>query len=356
MTKARHTVKSFIQPVHHFRDECLKDLRPPPEHVTIFDEAQRAWDRHKTADFMRRKRGLAVFHQSEPEFLVACMDRHPDWATIVCLIGGGQEINTGEAGISEWIHALCTTYPHWQVHLSQSLADTEYSAQAALSQLKGRPGVHFNEDMHLSTSMRSFRSERVAEFVKFVLELDAERAAEAYRGVSAKFPIVLTRNIDTARNWLRSHARGSERFGMIVSSQAQRLKPHAIDVRAPVDPVHWFLNDRSDIRSSYYLEDVATEFQVQGLELDWTCVVWDADLRVGDHGWSHHSFVGDRWQRIKMADRQAYLKNAYRVLLTRARQGMVIVVPDGSSEDHTRQAAFYDGTFNYLRSLGITAI
>jgi len=143
---------------------------------------------------------------------------------------------------------------------------------------------------------------------------------------------------------------------MMVSSQAQRLKPHAIDVRSPVDPIHWFLNGKEDVRSSFYLEDVATEFHVQGLELDWGCVVWDGDFRYSPAGWQQFSFVGDRWQHIRKRERQTYLKNAYRVLLTRARQGMVVVVPEGDIKDPTRAGSFYDPTFEYLRSIGLAEI
>jgi hypothetical protein len=353
---ARQAVKAFIQAVHHFRDEGLKDASAPPEHVAIFDEAQRSWNLAKTADFMQRKKGLVGFHQSESDFLISCLDRHHDWAVVVCLVGGGQEINTGEAGIAEWLHVLRTAYPHWQVHLSSQLTDSEYGAADALSELAGRPGMHFDDDLHLSVSMRSFRSEHVSGFVKQVLDLEVDSAAELYRGFAASFPLVMTRSVESARRWLRSRARGSERYGMVVSSQALRLKPHAIDVRVPVDPVNWFLNGRDDVRSSYYLEDVATEFQVQGLELDWVGVVWDADFRHGKGGWQHHSFVGDRWQHIHKPDRRLYLKNAYRVLLTRARQGMVIVVPQGAPEDPTRDPVFYDGTYRYLQSIGIQEV
>jgi DUF2075 family protein len=155
---------------------------------------------------------------------------------------------------------------------------------------------------------------------------------------------------------LKEHARGSERFGIVVSSEAQRLKPHAIDIRPKTNPIHWFLNGKEDVRSSYYLEDVATEFQVQGLELDWACVVWDADFRFSRDGWKHFSFVGDGWNRIKKDSRQMYLKNAYRVLLTRARQGMVVVVPHGDDNDPTRSRNFYDPTFNYLAQIGIPVL
>lgn len=353
---ARQAVKAFIQAVHHFRDEGLKDPAPPPEHVTIFDEAQRAWNLAKTADFMQRKKGRAGFRQSEPDFLISCLDRHRDWAMIVCLVGGGQEINTGEAGIAEWLDVVRTTYPEWHVHLSAQLTDSEYGAREAISAMAGNPRVHIDDDLHLGVSMRSFRAEHVSHFVKRVLDLEVEAAASLYRDFAANFPLVMTRSVDSARRWLRRQARGSERYGLVVSSQALRLKPHAIDVRAPVDPVNWFLNDREDVRSSYYLEDVATEFQVQGLELDWVGVVWDADLRHQPAGWQHHAFVGDRWQHIHKPDRRLYLKNAYRVLLTRARQGMVIVVPHGEPEDPTRNPEFYDGTYRYLQSIGIREV
>lgn len=350
---ARQAVKAFIQAVHHFRDEGLKDPSPPPEHVTIFDEAQRAWNLAKTADFMQRKKGRVGFRQSEPDFLISCLDRHRDWAVIVCLVGGGQEINTGEAGIAEWLDVVRTTYPEWHVHLSSQLTGSEYGAGDAVDAMKGDPRVHIDDDLHLGVSMRSFRAEHVSDFVKQVLDLEVEAAAALYRDFAANFPLVMTRSVASARRWLRRQARGTERYGLVVSSQALRLKPHAIDVRAPVDPVNWFLNDREDVRSSYYLEDVATEFQVQGLELDWVGVVWDADFRHQPAGWQHHAFVGDRWQHIHKLDRQQYLKNAYRVLLTRARQGMVIVVPHGEPADATRNPAFYDGTYRYLQSIGI---
>lgn len=353
---ARQAVKAFIQVVHHFRDEGLKDPAPPPEHVTIFDEAQRAWNLAKTADFMQRKKGRAGFHQSEPDFLISCLDRHDDWAVIVCLVGGGQEINTGEAGIAEWLQVIRTAYTHWHLHLSSQLTESEYSAGDAIAALTGRLNVHFDDDLHLGVSMRSFRAEHVSTFVKRVLDLEVDAAAALYQDFIANFPLVITRSVDGARRWLRSRARGSERYGIVVSSQALRLKPHAIDVRAPVEPVNWFLNGKDDVRSSYYLEDVATEFQVQGLELDWVGVVWDADFRHHSGAWHHHSFVGDRWQQIHKLDRRLYLKNAYRVLLTRARQGMVIVVPHGAPEDPTRDPAFYDGTYRYLKAIGIQEI
>jgi Schlafen group 3, DNA/RNA helicase domain len=204
--------------------------------------------------------------------------------------------------------------------------------------------------------MRSFRAENVSYLVKQLLDLNDEEASKTRQSVTPKYPIVITRNLNKAKEWLRAQASGSERYGIVVSSQAQRLKPHAIDVKSPVNPIHWFLNGKEDVRSSYYLEDVVTEFDVQGLELDWTCVTWDADFRYKAKGWEHWSFVGHRWNRIKKAERQVYLKNAYRVLLTRARQGMVIVVPPGDRNDATRNPAYYDSTYDYLKGIGFATL
>ncbi|MDB5199767.1 MAG: hypothetical protein JWO92_1730 [Chitinophagaceae bacterium] len=345
-------VKLFIQNVHNFRDESLKDERPPFEHVTIFDEAQRAWNHTQTANFMLRKKNTPNFNISEPEFLIGCLDRHKDWAVIVCLVGGGQEINTGEAGISEWIESLNRAYPEWRVYVSDKLTDSEYAAGNALEILKTHKYVFANPALHLSVSLRSFRAEHLSLLIKNLLDLNIEEAKKNYQSIKNKYPIVLTRSVTTAKKWLKEKARGSERYGMVVSSQAIRLKPFAIDVKSPMDPIHWFLDGKEDIRSSFYLEDVATEFQVQGLELDWACVTWDGDFRYSDDGWKYFSFVGSKWNNINKEERKLYLKNAYRVLLTRARQGMVIVIPEGDKEDPTRDPKFYDGTFEYLKEIG----
>lgn len=354
---ARSQVKVFIQNVHHFRDECLIDEQSPPfDHVAIFDEAQRAWNHEQTAKFMKNKKGRPNFSYSEPEFLVSCLDRHQDWAVIVCLVGGGQEINTGEGGIAEWVNSITRSFPEWQVHVSDKLTDSEFSANEALEKLKDHKDVFLNAHLHLSVSMRSYRAESVSQLVKDILDCELDKAKETYNRVKERYPIVLTRDLNKAKQWLKSRARGSERYGLIVSSQAQRLKPHAIDVKSPMDPVNWFLEDKDDVRSSYYLEDVATEFAVQGLELDWTCVTWDGDFRYNENGWQCFSFVGNKWQNIIKAERQLYLKNAYRVLLTRARQGMIIVVPEGSNEDPTRSPEFYDSTYKYLKEIGFLEI
>jgi DUF2075 family protein len=355
--KARSEVKAFIQIVHHFRDEGIKDRRPPVEHVVLFDEAQRAWTLEQTANFMKQKKGITDFSMSEPEFLISCMDRHPDWAVVICLVGGGQEINTGEAGISEWFDAIERSFPDWNIYISDRLTDSEYSAEENLMKLKGKPNVSYSECLHLAVSMRSFRAENVSKLVKQILDIKIEDATNTYLELKDKYPIALTRDLGKAKKWLKEKARGSERYGIIVSSQAQRLKPYAIDVKSPVDPVYWFLSEKDDVRSSYYLEDVATEFQIQGLELDWACVSWDGDfINHGTNEWKYRSFRGNSWQNINSPERKLYLKNAYRVLLTRARQGMVIFVPEGNPDDPTRLPEFYDSTFNYLKSIGFIVL
>ncbi len=354
--KVGESVKAFIQNVHHFRDEALRETTPPIDHVVIFDEAQRAWNSAQTSAFMRTKKKVQGFAMSEPQFLISYLDRHDDWAVVVCLVGGGQEINKGEAGIGAWLDAINTAFPKWQVYISPELTDSEYAAGHALDAVRSRPGTHFDRDLHLAVSMRSFRAENVSAFVKAVLDCEMDAARDAYAKLSRRYPMALTRNLDKARQWIRQRARGTERFGLVASSEAQRLKPHAIDVRVNIDPVHWFLDDRQDTRSSLYLEDAASQFDIQGLELDWVCVNWDADLRFTESGWGYHIFRGDRWLGLHKDDRRNCLRNAYRVLLTRARQGMVIFVPPGEASDPTRAPAFYDSTFEYLSSLGIPVL
>lgn len=353
---AMRPVKSFIQNVHNFRDECLKDKKPPNEHVALFDEAQRAWNLEQTTNFMRRKKGIPNFAQSEPEFLISCLDRHKDWAVVVCLVGGGQEINTGEAGISEWVNSLNKSFPGWNIYTSSRLTDSEYGAGKILEQIKTHKNLFIKDELHLSVSMRSFRAENVSLLIKQILDMDISEAKKTLVKVKSKYPIVITRDITSAKEWLKKQARGSERYGIIVSSQAERLKPHSVFVKSPVDPIHWFLDGKDDVRSSYYLEDVATEFDIQGLELDYSCVIWDADFRYTKNGWDCRSFVGSKWNYIKKAERQMYLKNAYRVLLTRARQGMVIVIPHGDHTDPTRNPEYYDPIFSYLKSIGFDVI
>lgn len=301
---------------------------------------------------MRTKKGEPDFNQSEPAFLISCMDRH-NWAVVVCLVGNGQEINRGEAGIREWLSAVSTQFPNWVVHLSPELANAGAVESEAISALEGKVVLRYDPALHLATSVRSFRSEHVSSFVNDLLDLRLEQAKHSLKSVLATYPIRLTRDLAAAKHWVRTRARGSERFGMVVSSGAQRLRPLGVDVRVKTDPVQWFLQGHEDVRSSYYMEDPATEFQVQGLELDWACVVWDADLRAEGGSWGFHKFSGSSWKKVNDESRRRYLLNAYRVLLTRARQGMVIVIPTGSDQDKTRPPKHYDGVFDLLKNLGI---
>jgi schlafen family protein len=353
---AEREVSSFIQNIHHFRDEYVGNEAIPVEKVVVFDEAQRAWTREQAANFMQRKRGQADFDMSEPEFLISVMDRHRDWCTVICLVGGGQEINTGEAGISEWISALETRFPNWEVHVSPRIALPEYGSQSDVETFLASPRVRSDEHLHLAVSMRSFRAEALSAFVGHIIDNEPEAARATYQSIRAAYPIYLTRELSVARAWLRSQARGTERSGLVASSGAQRLKPEGIHIKAEIEEANWFLNDSTDVRSSCYLEDVASKFAIQGLELDWVGVCWDGDFHYNDGKWVFQGFKGTKWQSVNDQSRRLYLKNAYRVILTRARQGMILFVPNGDASDRTRPSSFYDGTFQYLRTCGIRSL
>ena len=354
--KAMPKVKTFIQNVHHFRDDGLDSSEPPIEKVVIFDEAQRAWDKEQAGNFMQRKKGRSDFDYSEPEFLIKVMNRHTDWCTIICLIGGGQEINIGEAGLMEWFTCIKSTFPDWHVFYSDKVTDKEYTSGANLDNYLSEIKSIVKTDLHLSTSIRSFRSEKLAEFINLLINNEPNKARETYNKIEENYPIFITREIDKAKEWIKTKARGSERCGLIAHSNAIRLRPDGINVKAKVDPTMWFLNDKDDIRSSYFLEEVATEFDVQGLELDWTIVGWDANLRYENEHWQYHNFSGTKWQNVNKLEKQKYLLNSYRVLLTRARQGMIIYVPQGNNNDSTRLAEYYNGIYDYLTNCGIKNI
>jgi hypothetical protein len=353
MRDARRKVSSFIQNIHHFRDHNLRTDDPPSEHVVVFDEAQRAWSLDKISRFMKEKHGLREFDKSEPDFLISVMDRHEDWCAIVCLIGGGQEINDGEAGLTEWFDALSARYRDWKIVASNQLTHADYHWGRDLLGTIAGLDYRLEGDLHLSVAVRSFRAETLSSFVNAVITGDAAEARKIYHSISDNYPIRLTRQLSSARSWLRARARGSERFGLVASSRASRLKPEGVNVHEKIDAPQWFLNARSDVRSSFYLEDPATEFDIQGLELDWIGVCWDADFRRVDERWSHHDFQGTSWKNVNSEARKAYLANTYRVLLTRARQGMIIYVPSGDQNDPTRSPAYYDAIAHYLEKCGI---
>lgn len=399
-TDSKREVEKSIQIIHRYRDNMLKKIKNPVEngileidpkkavemedsgygeveHVAIFDEAQRSWTHKRLADYLKRggtygnKMKVPNFPVSEAAFLIWALDQRKDWATIICLVGGGQEIHTGEAGIAEWINALNEYFPHWDVYISPKLTDAEYAEGRVNELLQDNPNVTYSEDLHLSVSLRSFRAEKLSAFVHALLTFD-HSAPALYTEIKDKYPIVLTRDMDKARKWIRGKVRGSERTGVLVTKESARYKPLAVHI-LPSDEenaVHWFLEDKTDTRSSNYLEDAATEIQVQGLELDYTCLLWDADMRYDNGKWRFFRFNGQtEWRELTASSESKqeqikYMLNAYRVLLTRARAGMVICIPTGNPnktangfwEDSTRKPEYYDGTYQYLKNIGIEEI
>jgi hypothetical protein len=352
---AEQKASAFIQNIHHFRDDNLASNEAPVEKVVIFDEAQRAWNKEQTSAFMKRKRGQDNFSMSEPDFLLSVMNRHKDWCVVVCLIGGGQEINTGEAGITEWITALKENYQDWEIHFSDEIFKSDYGLSREWLEDQGPLKLHIEPDLNLSVSLRSFRAEKLSAFISAVISGDAISAREIKDHLN-NYPIYLTRDLERAKDQLRKWTRGSERIGLVASSNAIRLKPSGIFVKGEIDPTLWFLKGKSDIRSSHYLEDVATEFDVQGLEIDWVGVCWDANFRIENDKWITYNFSGSKWQSVHDIEKQKYIANSYRVLLTRGRQGIVIFIPKGDDSDPTRQMTFYDQTYEFLKNCGITHI
>ena len=355
IAEAKKETKSFIQIIHRFRDEALTTNNPPAEKVAIFDEAQRAWNEESLTDFMKRKKGVDAFNQSEPEFLIRIMDRHQDWAVIVCLVGGGQEIYNGEAGIIDWFRALQKKFRNWHIYLSDKITDSEYVGNSSIEELLTGCSYSLRPALHLGVSLRSFRSEKLAEFVKLLLDNEPSAAAAVYSELSIHYPIILTRDLDKAKEWIRKKARGTERYGLLASSEGKRLRGIGIWVPSVINHVGWFLNEKDNVDSSYFLEVAASEFKAQGREIDYSILAWDADLRRSGKGFDYFKFRGTRWNHVNNMQQQKYLKNAYRVLMTRARQGMIIFVPSGTDpeDDPTRDSAFYDDIYKYLRSCGI---
>ena len=356
-------VTQFIQNIHHFRDDCLKTQKAPIEKVVVFDEAQRAWTLEQTTAFMKQKKGIQDFSKSEPHFLIETMDRHKDWCTIICLIGGGQEINKGEAGLEAWIVALKDHFPQWDVYFS----DLIISNRLYLINDNLKCWLHSNGykeyELHLAVSVRSYRSEKVSDFVQALLDLNKALAQNILKEIVKTYPIIITRNINEARAWLKRKNRGTHRTGILVSSGARRLRPCGIDSENGIRSdsgrgtiANWFLNDRYDVRSSSFLEIPATQFAIQGLELDWTCVAWGEDFFFDGERWNYQNFTGTNWKKVNKEETKNYLLNTYRVLLTRARQGIVVYIPYGNCEDDTRNPKFYDNTYKYLLDIGIETL
>ena len=355
-SNALRETKAFIQIIHKFRDEALTTSYAPIEKVAIFDEAQRAWNKESLTDFMKRKKGIPEFNQSEPEFLISIMDRHEDWAVIICLVGGGQEIYNGEAGIQDWFSTLSEKYLDWEIYLSDKITDSEYVGNSDVSTMLHNREYHCISDLHLGVSLRSFRSEKLALFVKCLLDEEIELAKDTYEELKKSYPVLITRKFDVAKNWVKKKARGTERYGLLASSEGKRLRAEGIWVPSEINHVGWFLNEKDNVDSSYYLEVAASEFKVQGLEIDYAVLAWDADLRYTSNGFDYFKFRGTKWNHVNQEQRQHYLKNAYRVLMTRARQGLIIYIPEGDEEDPSRLTEYYEGTYQYLKHVGIKEI
>jgi len=349
---AERETKAFIQNIHHFRDNYLIDQNAPSDQVVIFDEAQRAWTKEKASKFMKAKKGIPDFDQSEPHFLIEVMGRHEDWCVVIALVGGGQEINDGEAGLPEWFKSIHESTHDWHTYYSPHINSPEYLLDHSLDELIP-PNSEQKVDLHLSVSLRSFRAEKLSSFINTMISGDHKKAATLSQEVLKNYPIYITSDISAAKKWVSEKNRGNERCGIVASSHAKRLVPYGIQMKLSIEPEHWFLGDPQDIRSSNFMELAASQYDVQGLELDWTIVAWDADLRRERTGWKHYSFKGSKWQNINKPIDQLYLRNAYRVILTRARQGMVFFIPEGDSNDVTRDPEFYQQTRNYLLSCGI---
>jgi hypothetical protein len=359
--EAKRKVRTFIHNVHEFIDEYYHDKQKlPVDKVLIYDEAQRAWTKeHKT------KKSNGEITESEPEILLSIMNRFSDWGVVIALVGGGQEINTGEAGLREWGKAIEVNFYNWKVYISRELKQGDHST-GNLTLFEETPKhvqITENENLHLRVSIRSYKAQELSRWVALVLANKNEEAKAILNDKLKHYPIFITRDIDIAKKWLKKKGRGTRRTGIVASSGGRRLKAFGYD------PFHglrgdssqdelgaWYLNPPTDVRSSNFLEIVATEYAVQGLEVDWAGVFWDSDLRRGNGNWDFKQFKGTNWQNVSDPQRQQFILNKYRVLLTRAREGMIILVPNGDETDGTRLPAFYNDTFNYLISCGLRVL
>lgn len=348
--ESRLYVRTFIQGIYEFRKEALAfPDRAPYERIVVFDEAQRCWDQKHLTDWLKKKSSYTL-SESEPHYLIGTMNRHKDWSVIICLVGLGQDIYNGEVGINEWFRSTIEDFPDWELYYSPDIFNQLEDKDIDRPMIESCSNANKLPELHLSTSIRSFRSSKQSEFVDCLLNIEPKTAKSIYKEIQNKYQIWVTRDIAKAKTWARKQVRGSEGCGIVACSSAQRLKPDGIYVPTEIDVENWFLAPKDDIRSSNALEIVASEFKIQGLEIDWGIVCWDADLRYSNGKWEYYNFRGNDWQRRKNLAQQRYLINSYRVLLTRARQGMVIFVPvgDDPKNDKTRNHAYYDSIYSYL--------
>ncbi|MDP9438327.1 MAG: DUF2075 domain-containing protein, partial [Actinomycetota bacterium] len=352
-----YEVTTFIQNVHRFLRHHREQPRAVPhEHVVVFDEAQRAWDRAQ----MKRKERIDA---PEATLLLEVMERLPDWAVVIALVGGGQEIFLGEAGLEEWGRAIAASSTPWHVVASPEVLAGGGSVAGHRLFADGIPDhVSFSEEplAHLDVGVRSHRAGQWAEWVNDLLALRTHDAQGRFPDPH-EFPCVVTRDLDRARAWLHEHGGRDplSRSGLVATSQDQRLRAHGIESSSAFRRAYsfdkWFLAAPEDVRSSFSLEVAASEFECQGLELDWVGVCWGGDLTPADGlgAWDYRSFKGSRWQNVRQDAERAYVRNRYRVLLTRARQGMVIWVPPGADDDPTRDPKRFDRLYDTLRAAGV---
>lgn len=347
-------VKTLIQSSFAFKRDNAAHNKPTAEKILIFDEAQRVWNKEKMTQKHKNDPVLSV---SEPHLLYSIMNRHMDWAVMICLVGLGQDIYDGEVGVNEWFRCGIIDFPEWELFYSPKLFSQTEDKSIDRELIERCSRCHALNGLHLNTEVRSFRASKRSQFVDFLLDGKAEEACKTYELIKDKYPLHITRDYNKAKEWIKKQVRGSQRCGALACSSAQRLKPEGIYVSKDIDVKNWFLAPTDDLRSSNMLEIVASEFKVQGLEIDWAIVCWDADLRriAAGKDWDYYSFSGTKWKHRNQPIQQRYLLNSYRVLLTRARQGMVIFVPNGvdSEADSTRDRKYYDGIYQYLKSCGI---
>lgn len=353
--QARIEARALIENVHVFaRYHTDQNRGAPSNHALIFDEAQRAWNRSQNYRKFQRD-------YSEPEMLLTIMERHQDWAVVIALVGGGQEINDGEAGLEEWGRALLGRKRHWSIYASPEVSEggTSTAGHKLFDQPSERVPVQTSPLLHLRTSNRSLRAEHLATWVNFVIEGQAELAAAL--DVTKRYPIFLTRSLGETRSLLRLQSLGSSRYGLAASSGAARLRAIGLEpnsaFHAEYPWEHWYLAGMNDVRSSFRCEVFATEFEIQGLELDWVGLCWGGDfVRTSDHKWEARALrhgPKTKWSPIKSAEKRTFKGNAYRVLLTRSRQGMVLFVPKGDDLDPTQSPDEFDRTADFLRACGV---
>jgi len=350
---AKRRAETLVTNVHKWLGEYVDRSpdRAPHENVIVFDEAQRAWSReHSMRKFKR--------DASEPEMMLQVLSRRES-AVLIALVGGGQEINTGEAGLAEWGRALSHQFRDWQIAVSPELlaGDSSLAGSCLFPDRQGldESRIRKESDLHLSVTQRSFRAQAVTDWVEAVLSSQPDKASLLMEELGP-YPIVLTRDLDRARTWLRSRARGLRRAGLLASSGARRLRPHGIAVQERVKEVDWFLRPPEDVRSSNFLELALSEFGIQGLEVDWSCVAWGADLTRTQGEWDLRRFRGTTWQAVRSPEDRAYVINRYRVLLTRAREGMALWIPPGSPTDPTRPPTRFNALEAYLLSCGVKTL